>query len=147
MFRCALPPLDQQITYLTWGGADACRIGCAEVARKRSRKASKPEGKNVAAERRLGAVEEGLGAVVKDVQDLRGVVSSLSAPVTRSPVTRSPVTRSPGTRSPGTELQKRAAPASSEEEGNAYGGNTKLQKSRVQLYHTKVRQTLFQEKT
>ena len=126
MFRCALPPLDQQITYLTWGGADACRIGCAEVARKRSRKASKPEGKNVAAERRLGAVEEGLGAVVKDVQDLRGVVSSLSAPVTRSPVTRSP-----GTRSPGTELQKRAAPASSEEEGNAYGGHTKLQKSRA----------------
>ena len=85
----------------------------------------------MAAERRLGAVEEGLGAVVKDVQDLRGVVSSLSAPVTRSPVTRSPVTRSPGTRSPGTELQKRAAPASSEEEGNAYGGNTKLQKSRA----------------
>ena len=69
----------------------------------------------MAAERRLGAVEEGLGAVVKDVQDLRGVVSSLSAPVTRSPVTRLP----------STELQKRAAP---EEEGNAYGG-TKLQKS------------------
>ena len=83
----------------------------------------------MAAERRLGAVEEGLGAVVKDVQDLRGVVSSLSAPVTRSPVTRSPVTRSPGTRSPSTELQKRAAPESSEEEGN--GGNTKLQKSRA----------------
>jgi len=80
----------------------------------------------VAAERRLGAVEEGLGAVVKDVQDLRGVVSSLSAPVTRSPVTRSPVTRSPGTRSPGTELQKRAAPESSEE-----GNGTKLQKSRA----------------
>ena len=80
----------------------------------------------MAAERRLGAVEEGLGAVVKDVQDLRGVVANLSAPVTRSPVTRSP-----GTRSPGTELQKRAAPESSEEEGNAYGGNTKLQKSRA----------------
>ena len=79
----------------------------------------------MAAERRLGAVEEGLGAVVKDVQDLRGVVSNLSAPVTRSPVTRSPVTRSPVTRLPNTELQKRAAP---EEEGNAYGG-TKLQKS------------------